>query len=49
MILGIFVEFFGVKIAIGLSKNHCDLILIIGFDFDSNLTVELSYIRWKSS
>ena len=27
MILGVFIEFFGVKIVIGLSKNHCDLIL----------------------
>ena len=25
MILGVFMEFFGVKIVIGLSKNHCDL------------------------
>ena len=30
---------FGVKIGIGLSKNHCDLILTVGFDFGSNLTV----------
>ena len=28
----VFIEFFGVKIAIGLSKNHCDLILTVGFD-----------------
>ena len=32
MLLGVFIDFFGVKIVIGLSKNHCDLILIIGFD-----------------
>ena len=36
MILGIFIEFFGVKIAIGLSKNHCDLILTVGFDLSQN-------------
>ena len=48
MILGVFIEFFGVKIVIGLSKNHCDLILIVGFDFGSNLTVGSSYIRWRS-
>ena len=36
MILGVFIEFFGVKIAIGLSKNHCDLILTIGFDLSQN-------------
>ena len=28
---GIYI-YFGVKIVIGLSKNHCDLILIVGFD-----------------
>ena len=37
MILGIFIEFFGVKIVIGLSKNHCDLILTIGFDLSQNI------------
>ena len=44
----VFIEFFGVKIAIELSKNRCDLILTVGFDFGSNLTVGSSYIRWKS-
>ena len=24
---------FGVKTTIGLSKNHCDLIITVGFDF----------------
>ena len=48
MILGVFIEFFEVKIAIGLSKNLCDLILTVGFDFGSNLAVGSSYIRWKS-
>ena len=45
MILGVFIEFFGVKIIIGLSKNCCDLFLTVEFDFGSNLTVGLSYIR----
>ena len=36
MILGIFIEFFEVKIAIGLSKNHCDLIITVGFDLSQN-------------
>ena len=48
MILGVFIEFFGVKIASGLSKNHCDLIITVGFDFGSNLIVGSSYIRWRS-
>ena len=48
MILGVFIEFFGVKIAVGLSKNRCDLFLTVGFDFGSNMTVGSSYIRYKS-
>ena len=40
MILGVFIEFFGVKIAIGLSKNRCNLFITVGFDFGSNLTFE---------
>ena len=41
-------RFFGVKIVIELSKNHCDLILTVQFDFGSNMTVGSSYIRWRS-
>ena len=48
MILGVFIEFFGVKIAIELSKNGCDLFLTVGFDFCSNLIVGSSYICYKS-
>ena len=29
MILGVFIEFVGVKIAIGLSKNRCDLFITV--------------------
>ena len=36
MILEVFIEFFGVKTVIGLSINHCDLILTIGFDLSQN-------------
>ena len=36
MILGVFIEFFGVKIVIGLSKNYCDLIITVGFDLSQN-------------
>ena len=36
MILRVFIEFFGVKIVIGLSKNLYDLILTIGFDLNQN-------------
>ena len=43
MILWVFIEFFGVKLTIGLSKNHCDLILIVGFDFGSNMTVGFDF------
>ena len=36
MILEVFIEFFEVKIVIGLPKNHCDLIIIVGFDLSKN-------------
>ena len=41
---GIYRFFFWVKIAIGLSKNRCDLFLTVGFDFGSNLTFGSLYI-----
>ena len=44
MILGVFIEIFGVKLVIGLSKNRCNLFLTVRFDFGSNLTVGSSYI-----
>ena len=31
-----------------IKKNHYGLILIVGFDFSSNLTVGSLYIRWRS-
>ena len=45
MILGVFIDFFGVKIANRLSKTCCVLFLTVGFYFGSNLTVGSSYIR----
>ena len=36
MILGVFIDFFLVKIVIGLSKNHCDLIITVVFDLSQN-------------
>ena len=36
MISWVFIEFFGVKIVIGLSKKHRDLILTVGFDLSQN-------------
>ena len=50
MILGVFIEFFGVKIVIGLSKNHYDLIITIGFDLSQNSRyisdIFLIYLRY---
>ena len=37
---------FGVKIVIGLLKNHCDLIIIIGFDLSQNSRYLLIFYRY---
>ena len=39
MILRVFIKIFKVKIVIELSKNRCDLIVTVGFDFGSNMTI----------
>ena len=39
MLLGIFIDFFLVKIVIELSKNHCDLILTVGFDLSQKIDI----------
>ena len=39
MILGVFIDFFGVKLVIGLSKNHCDLILTVGFNLSQKTDI----------
>ena len=36
MIFWVFIKKFGIKIVIRLSKNHCDLILTVGFDLSQN-------------
>ena len=48
MILEVFIEFFKVKIVIGLSKNHCDLIIIVGFDLSQNSRYLLIFYRYLS-
>ena len=39
---GIYSFFFFVKLVIGWSKNLCNLILVVGFNFDANLIVRSS-------
>ena len=48
MILGVFIEFFRVKIVIGFSKNYCDLILIVGFDLSQNNSYIYDIYRYIS-
>ena len=45
MILGIFIEFLESKYPLDCQKTIANLILTVGFDFGSNLTVGSSYIR----
>ena len=50
MILEIFIDFlFLVKIAVGWSKNLCNLIIAVGFNFYANLTVRPSLNYWDQS
>ena len=49
MILEIFIDFFGVKITVGWSKNICNLIIAVGFYFGANLTVRSSLNRSDQS
>ena len=46
MILEVFIDFFWVKIAVGWSKNLCNLIIAVGFHFCTNLTVRSSLNCW---
>ena len=41
--------FFWVKIVIGWSKNLCNLIIAVGFNFGANLTVRSSLNCWDQS
>ena len=49
MILKVFIYFLGVKIVIGWSKNLCNLIIAVGFNFCANLTVRSSLKCWDQS
>ena len=42
MILEVFIFFFGVTITVGWSKNICNLIIAVGFNFGANMTVRSS-------
>ena len=42
MILKVFIDYFFVKIVVGWSKNLCNLIITVGFNFYANLTVRSS-------
>ena len=49
MILEVFLDSFWVKIVIGWSKNLCNLIIAVGFNFDANLTIRSYLNRWDQS
>ena len=46
---GIYRFFFLVKIVVGWSKNLCNLIIVVGFNFFANLTVRSSLNCWEQS
>ena len=48
MILYVF-KIFWVKIAVGWSNNLCNLIIVVGFNFCTNLTVRSSLNYWDQS
>ena len=49
MILEVFIVFFLVKITVGWSKNICNLIIAVGFNFGANMTVRSSLNRSDQS
>ena len=52
MILEVFIDFFFfflVKIVVGWSKNLCNLIIAVGFNFCANLTIKSSINYWDHS
>ena len=49
MILEVFIDFFWVKITVRWSKNICNLIIVVGFNFGANMTVRSSLNRWDQS
>ena len=42
-------RFFFVKIIVRWSKNICNLIIAVGFNFGANMTVRSSLNRWDQS
>ena len=42
-------RFFWVKITVGWTKNICNLIIAVGFNFGANMTVRYSLNRWDQS
>ena len=46
---GIYSFFFFVKITVGWSKNICNLIIVVGFNFDANMIVRSSLNRSDQS
>ena len=49
MILEVFIDFFFVKIIVRWSKNICNLIIAVGFNFGANMIVRSSLNRWDQS
>ena len=49
MILEVFIDFFGVKITVGWSKNIYNLIIAVGFNFGANMIVRSSLNRSDQS
>ena len=49
MILEVFIIFVWVKIIVGWSKNICNLIITVGFNFGANMTVRSSLNRLDQS
>ena len=47
MSLEVFIDFFFVKIVVGWSKNLCNLIIAVRFNFGANLTIKYSLNRWE--
>ena len=46
MILEVCIDFFFIKQIVGLSKNLCNLIIAVEFNFGANLTIRSSLNCW---
>ena len=49
MILEVFIDLFLIKITVGWSKNICNLIIVVEFNFGANMTVRSSLNLWDQS